>query len=73
MHLDEAERKAAMSAVAGLVRAGGVIVMSLRHGPVPDGRRMFDVSADETIAVARKPASKNITAARSQTCLAGVM
>lgn len=51
MHLDEAEWKAAMSAVAGLVRAGGVIVMSLRHGPVPDGRRMFDVAADETIAL----------------------
>jgi len=25
--------------------------MSLRHGPVPDGRRMFDVSADETVAL----------------------
>ncbi|WP_199029517.1 bifunctional 2-polyprenyl-6-hydroxyphenol methylase/3-demethylubiquinol 3-O-methyltransferase UbiG [Ralstonia sp. ASV6] len=54
MHLDETERKVAMSAVAGLVRAGGVIVMSLRHGPVPEGRRMFDVSADETIALGRQ-------------------
>ena len=54
MHLDEAERKAAMSAVAELVRAGGVVVMSLRHGPVPEGRRMFDVSADETIALGRQ-------------------
>ncbi|ANH76179.1 methyltransferase domain protein [Ralstonia insidiosa] len=54
MHLDEAERKAAMSAVAELVRAGGVIVMSLRHGPVPEGRRMFDVSADETIALGQQ-------------------
>ncbi len=54
MHLDEAERKAAMSAVAELVRAGGVIVMSLRHGPVPEGRRMFDVSADDTIALGQQ-------------------
>ena len=54
MHLDEAERKAAMSAVAELVRAGGVIVMSLRHGPVPEGRQMFDVSADETIALGQQ-------------------
>ncbi len=30
----------------------GQILMSLRHGPVPPGRRMFDVSADETIALA---------------------
>lgn len=51
MHLDKAERKTAMFAVAELVNAGGLIVMSLRHCPVPDGRRMFDVSADETIAL----------------------
>ena len=24
----------------------------MRHGPVPPGRRMFDVSAEETIALA---------------------
>ena len=51
MHLDETERKTAMFAVAELLNAGGLVVMSLRHGPVPDGRRMFDVSADETIAL----------------------
>jgi hypothetical protein len=27
---------------------GGVIIVSLQHGPVPPGRRMFDVSAEET-------------------------
>jgi hypothetical protein len=27
---------------------GGVLVLSLRHGLVPPGRRMFDVSAGET-------------------------
>ncbi|RKF33416.1 bifunctional 2-polyprenyl-6-hydroxyphenol methylase/3-demethylubiquinol 3-O-methyltransferase UbiG [Paraburkholderia fungorum] len=51
MHLDEIERQTAMSALAELVSAGGLIVMSLRHGPVPAGRRMFDVSAHETIAL----------------------
>ena len=25
----------------------------IRHGPVPPGRRMFEVSAEETIALAR--------------------
>lgn len=30
----------------------GQIVMSLRHGSVPPGRRMFEVSADETVALA---------------------
>lgn len=49
MHLDEAERKAAMGTIAELLAEGGLVSMSLRHGPVPQGRRMFDVSADETI------------------------
>jgi SAM-dependent methyltransferase len=49
MHLDESERKTAMRAIADLVASGGQVIMSLRHGPVPKGRRMFDVSADETI------------------------
>lgn len=52
MHLDATERAAGMPALAALVAGGGQVVMSLRHGPVPDGRRMFDVSAAETIALA---------------------
>jgi len=51
MHLDEAQRRRAMPNVASLVRPGGVMIMSLRHGPVPRGRRMFTVSAEETTAL----------------------
>lgn len=54
MHLDEEERAAAMPVVASLMRPGGVLVMSLRHGPVPEGRRMFDVSTAETVEQARQ-------------------
>lgn len=53
MHLDEPQRRLAMPRVASLVRKGGVLILSLRHGPVPPGRRMFDVTADETIRLAR--------------------
>jgi SAM-dependent methyltransferase len=52
MHLDEQQRQQAMPRVARLVRRGGVMILSLRHGPVPPGRRMFDVSAEETIRLA---------------------
>ncbi|MDR7308230.1 class I SAM-dependent methyltransferase [Rhodoferax saidenbachensis] len=52
MHLDLSEREAAMEAVAELVVNGGQVFMSLRHGPIPEGRRMFHVSADETIDLA---------------------
>ncbi len=52
MHFDADERARMMPGVAALVRDGGALMMSLRHGPVPEGRRMFEVSADETIALA---------------------
>lgn len=53
MHLDEGQRRHAMPNVARLLRPGGLLVLSLRHGPVPAGRRMFEVTADETIDLAR--------------------
>jgi SAM-dependent methyltransferase len=52
MHLDDGERRRAMPRVAGLLDARGVLAISLRHGPVPRGRRMFAVEAAETIALA---------------------
>jgi len=54
MHLDASQRRHAMPGVASLMRPGGMMIMSLRHGPVPRGRRMFEVSADETIQLARE-------------------
>jgi len=53
MHLDPQQRQCAMPNVAALVREGGVMIMMIRHGPVPPGRRMFEVSAEETIELAR--------------------
>jgi len=64
MHLDEIQRRLAMPNVAALVRNGGIVVMSLRHGPVPPGRRMFEVSAEETIALGRR---SNLSCALHQT------
>ena len=52
MHLDPGQRERAMARVAPLVRPGGLMALSLRHGPVPAGRRMFDVSAEETCELA---------------------
>ncbi len=53
MHLDSPQRQQAMPRVASLVRDGGPMMLSLRHGPVPPGRRMFEVSAEETIHLAQ--------------------
>jgi hypothetical protein len=54
MHLDLAQRERAMARVAPLLQVGGMMGLSLRHGPVPAGRRMFDVSAEETRALAAR-------------------
>lgn len=52
MHFDREERAKLMPVVAALVRPAGALMISLRHGPVPEGRRMFAAGADETIALA---------------------
>ncbi|MFD7491050.1 GNAT family N-acetyltransferase [Streptomyces sp. NPDC059832] len=54
MHLDEQERTAAMATLVSLLGNAGQVVLSLRHGPVPAGRRMFPVSAQETIELAQR-------------------
>ena len=53
MHLDTEERQRAMPKVAALMGDGGMMLMSLRHGPVPPKRRMFEVSDEETVELAR--------------------
>jgi SAM-dependent methyltransferase len=54
MHLDEAQRRQAMPNLASLLRPGGIMILKIRHGPVPPGRRMFEIPAEETIELARK-------------------
>lgn len=53
MHFDADERARMMPIIAGLVARGGALMISLRHGPIPEGRRMFDVSPEDTTALAR--------------------
>ncbi|WP_308433221.1 class I SAM-dependent methyltransferase [Streptomyces inusitatus] len=60
MHLDEDERPFAMERVAGLLTGGGRLLMTLRHGEPPRDRRMFDVSADETEALAAQHGLRRI-------------
>lgn len=61
MHFDVEERARNMQSVAPLVRPGGTLMITLRHGPVPEGRRMFEVAPEETIALAR---THNLTCVR---------
>src|SRR5262249_44537399 len=52
MHLDEAQRARAMPNLAALAKPGSAVVLTIRHGRVPPGRRVFEISAEETIALA---------------------
>jgi hypothetical protein len=45
------------------------MIFTLRHGPVPVGRRMFDVSAEETIHLAEAVGPEHRTDARKSTWL----
>lgn len=53
-HLDQREHEEAMPRIAAMLRADGVLLMSLRHGPAPANRRVFPVSAKETIQLAER-------------------
>ena len=46
MHLDEIERSLSLKSVASLLRPKGKIVLSFRFGPIPEGRRMFEVDVE---------------------------
>ncbi len=52
MHLDYPERARAMPVVAGLMAPGARLILTLRHGPTPVGRRMFAVEPEETVGMA---------------------
>ena len=42
-----------MSTLAALLAPGGVVCMTLRHGPVLQGRRMFEVAPQEVLESAQ--------------------
>jgi SAM-dependent methyltransferase len=53
MHLDESQRKRAMPILANLLLPTGALLLTLRHGPTPAGRCMFDATAEEAIGLAK--------------------
>jgi SAM-dependent methyltransferase len=52
MHLDADQRAQALPRIVRLMKPGGTLTLSLRHGPIPAGRRMFDITADDMTALA---------------------
>jgi SAM-dependent methyltransferase len=52
MHLDFGQRVAGMRRLRELMKVGTLVLITLRHGPVPIGRRMFEVTPEETVELA---------------------
>ena len=52
MHLEPHERQAGMPILSALLAKNGTLFMSLRHGPVPEGRRIFEVPGEHAIELA---------------------
>lgn len=52
-HLTDGDRAIAMPRLATFVAPSGVLIMSLRYGPGAIGRRVFPVSSDMTVEMAR--------------------
>ncbi|WSM10283.1 class I SAM-dependent methyltransferase [Streptomyces sp. NBC_01716] len=65
MHLEQKERRTAMDRVRSLLVPKGRVVITLRHGPAPSSRRMFDVPAAEVIWLGRQ-AGLDLLMAREQ-------
>jgi SAM-dependent methyltransferase len=53
-HINDEERRIAMPILARLLAPGGLLVLSLRHGPGAPGRPAFPVSPDQTIDMAER-------------------
>ncbi|MGC4391034.1 class I SAM-dependent methyltransferase [Agrobacterium sp. M50-1] len=53
-HVDHRARQAAMESLAEMTATGGLLIMSLRHGPAPEGRRAFAISPAETTGEAAR-------------------
>ncbi|MER6713194.1 MULTISPECIES: class I SAM-dependent methyltransferase [unclassified Streptomyces] len=49
MHLRPEERPVAMRRLAGLLAPRGILLITLRRGEPPEGRRMFDIPPEEVV------------------------
>ena len=70
MHFDLAQRRQAMATLAALLRTGGTLIMRVRHGPVPPGRRMFEIPDNETIELAGAHNLQTVLNLRAESALA---
>ncbi len=66
VHLSEIERQQALPNIVALLRPSALLIMSLRHGPAPANRRVFSVTAGETIELAQQNGLRRVLHQQTQ-------
>lgn len=66
MHLSPDHQQSGMTSLGRLTMQGGHVCMTLRHGPVPDGRTMYEISDETAIRRADKAGFTCIVRERGQ-------
>ena len=54
MHIPDSQRSRSLRKLANLLKPGGKLVISLRHGPSGDQRNMFDVCSDQLLQMSKE-------------------
>ncbi|MEH6453991.1 MAG: class I SAM-dependent methyltransferase, partial [Psychromonas sp.] len=54
MHIPDSQRERSLRKLANLLKPGGKLVISLRHGPSGDERTMYDVCSDQLTQIGKK-------------------
>ncbi|WP_160061177.1 class I SAM-dependent methyltransferase [Psychromonas sp. L1A2] len=54
MHIPETQRSRSLRKLANLLKPGGKLVISLRHGPSGDERNMLDVCSDQLLHMSKE-------------------
>ena len=70
MHFDLAQRRQAMATLTALLRMCGTLILRVRHGEVPPGRRMFEIPDQETIELAGAHGLHTVLNLRAESALA---
>jgi SAM-dependent methyltransferase len=65
-HLDDDERPVAMRSLSDLTARGGMLIMSLRHGPGEPSRRVYEARAEDTIDMALRAGFELIRQRRAE-------
>lgn len=54
MHIPDSQRSRSLRKLANLLRSGGKLIISLRHGPSGDERNMFAVCSEQLIQLSKE-------------------